>query len=267
MPSPFPGMDPYLEDPVRWPDVHQRLITYIADALQPQVRPHYHARMGERVYVITPPHAMYPDVLLVQKQMRESAGVYTATTTTSARETPETLPVIVTLPPAEHREPFVEIVHAAGDQVITVIEVLSPANKTPGEGREQYRQKQQQILQSRVHLVEIDLLASGQPTVAIPVEVLATLAPHRYMLSVRRADERYRYEMYPIPLPRALPTVKVPLRAPDPDATFDMQIILTQCYDNGGYADIVDYQRPPRAALSEGEATWMDQLLKQQKRR
>ncbi|MCK4452049.1 MAG: DUF4058 family protein [Anaerolineae bacterium] len=29
MPSPFPGMDPYLEYPVRWPDVHHSLITYI----------------------------------------------------------------------------------------------------------------------------------------------------------------------------------------------------------------------------------------------
>lgn len=67
MPGPFPGMDPYLEDPVRWPDVHQRLITYIADALGPHLRPRYHARIGERVYILTPPQALYPDILLIRR--------------------------------------------------------------------------------------------------------------------------------------------------------------------------------------------------------
>jgi hypothetical protein len=256
-------MDPYLEDPVRWPDVHQRLITYIADALQPQVRPNYFARMGERVYVITPPHAMYPDVLLVQKQLRETAPVYAATVV--APEPAETLPIIVTLPPTEHREPFVEIIHAAGEQVITVIEVLSPVNKMPGEGRDQYRQKQQQMLASRVHLVEIDLLASGQVTVAIPLEVIATLLPHRYIMSVRRADERYRYEMYPIPLARPFPQIRVPLCAPDPDVTLDLQTIFGRCYDNGGYDGIIDYARPPRAPLSTDESAWVDGWLKRKK--
>jgi len=71
MSSPFPGMDPYLEKPARWPDVYQRLITYIADALQPQVRPHYHARIGERVYILQPPRALYPDILLIGQPVRE----------------------------------------------------------------------------------------------------------------------------------------------------------------------------------------------------
>ncbi|MBI3915247.1 MAG: DUF4058 family protein [Chloroflexi bacterium] len=264
MPSPFPGMDPYLEDPVRWPDVHQSLITYIRDALQPQVRPTYLARIGERVYVITPPHAMYPDVLLVQKQLRESVPAYAATAMPTQAES---LPIVMTLPPIEHREPFVEIVHAAGEQVITVIEGLSPANKMPGEGHDQYRQKQQQILASHVHLVEIDLLASGQATVAIPPKVLATLAPYRYMMSVRRATERYRYEMYPIPLARPLPKMRVPLRAPDADVELDLQSLFTRGYDNGGYDDIVDYQQPPRAPLSADESAWVDGWLKSKRKR
>ena len=81
MPSPFPGMDPYLEEPARWPDVHQRLITYIADALQPQIRPRYHARMGERVYILQPPQTMYPDVILTRRPVRETVPVELAVQT------------------------------------------------------------------------------------------------------------------------------------------------------------------------------------------
>jgi hypothetical protein len=77
MSSPFHGMAPYLENPTRWSDVHQSLITYIRDALQLQVRPRYHARMGERVYVLKPPHTIYPNVLLTRRPLKEpgSAGV------------------------------------------------------------------------------------------------------------------------------------------------------------------------------------------------
>lgn len=261
MPSPFPGMDPYLEEPVRWPDVHQRLITYIADVLQPQLRPRYYARMGERVYIVHPPQALYPDVMVIERPVREVATTYLDTRTAEV-ETLLDAPIILTLSPVEHREPFVEIVHAAGDEIVTIIEVLSPANKTPGEGHHLYRRKQQQILESLVHLVEIDLLAVGLPTVALPVEYLAELPPHRYRVCVRRASDRYRVEVYAISLPRRLPRLRVPLREPDPDVVLDLQAIFARCYDNGGYADLVDYRQPPPGPLSAEEMAWLDGLLR-----
>jgi len=256
MPSPFPGMDPYLEEPARWPDVHQRLITYIADALQPQVRPRYYARIGERVYILNPPQALYLDIMLIQRPLREPA------TAKAEAETALDTPTILTLPPVEHREPFVEIVHASGDEVVAVIEVLSPTNKAPGEGHQLYHRKQQHILDSPAHLIEIDLLSAGLLTVAISQEGLASLPPHRYLTSVQRAPDRYRFEVYPLPLQQRLPRVRIPLREPDPDVGLDLQAVFTQCYDNGGYADLIDYRRPPSAALSEAEAAWGDGLLK-----
>ncbi len=270
MPSPFPGMDPYLEDTVRWPDVHQSLITYIRDALQPQVRPRYHARMGERVYVLHPPRSLYPDVVLTGRTIREPALVDVAVRVPEmmavAEEEVEP-PVVLTLPPVERREPFVEIVHAAGDEVVTVIEVLSPANKTPGEGQRLYRRKQQEILDSPAHLIEIDLLAEGLLTVAISEEGKASLPPHRYLVSVNRAPDKYRFEVYPIPLQRRLPRFRVPLREPDPDVPLDLQAVFTRCYDNGGYADFVDYRQPPPATtLSPEETAWVDGLLLQVRR-
>jgi Protein of unknown function (DUF4058) len=262
MPSPFPGMDPYLEEPARWPDMHQRLITYIADTLQPQVRPRYYARMGERVYILNPPQALYPDIILIGRPVREPKPMDIGAATLEAAEAQVDTPVLLTLPPVEHREPFVEIVHAAGDQVVTIIEVLSPANKTAGEGHRLYRRKQQEILDSPVHLIEIDLLSTGLLTVAISEEGIASLPPYRYLVSVRRAPERYQREVYPIPLQRRLPRVGIPLREPDPDVRLDLRTILTQCYDNGGYADLVNYRQAPPVTLSSEEAAWTDGLLK-----
>ncbi len=262
MPGPFPGMDPYLEDPVRWPDVHQSLITYIRDELQPHLRPRYHARIGERVYILTPPQALYPDILLIRRPqaVREPSPTYGAAEVET--EVLVDAPVVMTLPPVERREPFVEIVHAAGGEVVTVIEVLSPANKTPGEGHRLYRRKQQELLDTAVHLVEIDLLSTGMHTVALPEESRADLPPHRYLICVRRGPERHHFELYPVPLSRRLPRMRVPLKEPDPDVVLDVQAVLDRCYDNGGYADLIDYRRPPSAPLSPEEAAWVDGLLR-----
>jgi len=257
MPSPFPGMDPYLEDPTLWPGVHQSLITYIRDALQPELRPRYHARIGERLYVVEPPHLIYPDLVLVRRPQVIREPGPTAEVATVEADTP----VMLTIPPVEHREPFVEIVHTAGGEVVTVIEVLSPANKTPGEGHRLYRRKQQEILDSPAHLVEIDLLSEGLHTVAVSEEAAASLKERRYLVSVNRAPERYQFELYPVPLQRRLPRIRVPLREPDPDVVLDLQAVFTRCYDNGGYEDFIDYRRPPPVSLSAEETTWLKNLL------
>ena len=121
---------------------------------------------------------------------------------------------------------------------------------------------EQSILDSPAHLIEIDLLSAGLLTVALSEEGRASLPPHRYRVSVRRAPDRYRFEVYPLPLQQRLPRLRIPLREPDPDVGLDVQQVFTQCYDNGGYADLIDYRRPQSAALSPEEAAWLDGLLK-----
>ncbi len=164
----FSRHGPYLEDPTLWPGVHQRLITYAADALQPEVRPRYHARIGERLYLVELPHPMYPDVVLVRRPrvVRESVAVASVADVASMEVD---TPIILAIPPVEHREPFLEVVHTTGGEIVTVIEVLSPANKTPGEGHRPYRRKQRESLDSPAHLVEIDLLSEGLHTVAMRI--------------------------------------------------------------------------------------------------
>lgn len=148
MPSPFPGMDPYLEGRTVWPDVHQRMITYISEALQPQLRPKYIARIGERVQLAQIGHSYVPDVLLV-KTMREPAPTLTQDARLAVDE-----PLLFTALDEAQREPFIEIVARESGDVVTLIELLSPANKE-GNGRNQYLQKQQELQAAPVH--------TGQP--------------------------------------------------------------------------------------------------------
>jgi hypothetical protein len=259
MPSPFPGMDPYLESPALWPGVHQRLITYIADILQPGLRPHYHARIGERLYVVQTFHTLYPDVTVVERPVRETRVLDRPRLTFVVADEPLRFAV----EPTELREPFVEIVHTDSGEVITVIEVLSPANKTLGEGQQLYRCKQQEVLHSAASLVEIDLLAEGLHTVGVPLELLAGAEPYRYLVCVNRASNRFEFEVYPVTLARRLPRVALPLREPDDDVVLNLPAIFDQCYDNGGYADFVDYRQLPPVLLTDEEAAWMQTLFEE----
>lgn len=259
MPSPFPGMDPYLEDPAIWSNLHQRLITYTADALQPRIRPRYHAHIGERVYVVHPPRSVYPDVFVTKRQ---PAHVPAGHAPEAALE-PDA-PVIIPLPSEEIREVFIEIIDVAhGGRVVTVIEVLSPANKTPGKDHEQYRRKQEEVLSSEASLVEIDLLRAGQHTVAVPAHYLIPYQPWCYLVSIIRAGRQDQAEAYPITLQQRLPRIVIPLAEPDPDTVLDLQAVFDQCYENAAYADLIDYTADPKVPLAPEDAAWANRLLQE----
>lgn len=250
MPGPFPGMDPWLEDPARWTGVHQAMITYLRDAMQPQLAPKYVATIGERVYVATAARSIYPDVMLVEQRVREAVAEY------GVAEPPVATPVVITLPSEPLRVPYIEIVQAASGDVVTIIELISPANKAPGDGREQYLRKRLEILRSPANLVEIDLLGDGQRANADLRGVLERLPPHRYLITVSRAADRDRIELYPIRLDERLPRFRVPVREPDPDVILDVQAALDRCYDNGRFGALIDYARPAGVALSDDEAAF-----------
>ncbi len=155
--SPFPGMDPYLEEPSLWGGVHTRLMTAIADDLADRLAPHFFVGLEERVYVVGDGDArrpVVPDVYLASRASPPGTG---ATTTA----TPPTL--VRPLQPVERRERYVEVRDPASRRVITTIEVLSPVNKTPGaEGRERFLGKRATLMAADVNWIEIDLLRAGQ---------------------------------------------------------------------------------------------------------
>jgi hypothetical protein len=101
--------------------------------------------------------------------------------------------------PEDVHERYLEIRTVPEQQVITVIEIVSPSNKLSREGREQYESKRLKVLGSLTHLVEIDLLRAGQP---LPMKV-----PSRndYRILVSRSQHRPSVEPYRPPPPAATP--------------------------------------------------------------
>lgn len=250
MASPFPGMDPYLEERSLWPDVHQRLIAYISETLQPQVRPKYIARIGERIEVASIDRGYILDVMIVQPP-REPATVLGQTGVLVADE-----PTTFTFLEEERHVPYLEIVYRETGDVVTVIEVLSPANKQ-GEGREHYLQKQADLLTTHSNFVEIDLLGEGRATTLARTAVITNPPDWRYVVSISRASARRRIEVYAFGIKEPLPRCRIPLRPADPDVVLDLPAVFARCYEVGGYDLLVDYHADPPVTLPPAELAWL----------
>jgi hypothetical protein len=262
MPSPFPGMDPYLENPITWSGVHHPLITYISDALNPVLSPRYVANIGERLYIIQPERGIIPDVYV--KRRRSSRRMRKAQTNGTAQAMVIDPPLVLTAAGVEIREGFIEI-RQLGERgrVVTAIEVLSLSNKTRGQkGQQLYLAKQERILKSRTHLIEIDLHRRGEHTVAVPQECLLGEAVWDYLVCLHRGERGDQFEVWPITLRNRLPRISVPLAAGDPDVGLDLQEILDRCYDAGRYEDELDYRRDPKVPLSKADAAWARTMLR-----
>ncbi|MCE7988625.1 MAG: DUF4058 family protein [Caldilinea sp. CFX5] len=255
MPSPFPGMDPYLEGYL-WPDVHHRLATEISDQLTPKLRPRYVARIETQVVVDESPQGeigiMYPDVEIIIGRKRQpepppqrgSGGVLVA-------EAPVTTPasVIVQLP--EVRLASVEIRDPNQNQLVTSIEILSPINKRE-PGLTKYREKWRKLREADVHILEIDLLRRGQRSLQHP-----NLSKSAYRVSLVRAGSN-QIHAWTLALSDPLPIVPVPLRQPDADVTLDLGVALRAIYDRAAYDLSIDYDEPPPPpALTAEELHWV----------
>jgi len=258
-------MDPYLEDPVLWSGLHHGLITYIRDALNPVLRPRYVANITERLYIIQPERDIIPDVYVKRRQPSRKR---TAQANGTAQATVIDPPLVLTVAGLEIHEGLIEIVQLGQrGRVVTAIEVLSPTNKTPGhQGQKLYLAKQEKILKSRTHLIEIDLLQRGQHTVAVPRDCLPEEAVWNYLVCLHRG-ERDEFEVWPITLRDRLPRISVPLANKDPDVGLDLQEIMNRCYDAAGYEDEIDYRRNPKIPLSKADAKWAQALLRRCGRR
>ena len=243
MASPFPGMDPYLEE--FWRDVHARLVIYASDQLQSRLPGDLRARVEERV-VVEPlageSRDVYPDVRVVERGRGEGAAVAASTTIAE--------PLILRLASEPMTETYIEIVDiGTGKRVVTVLEVLSLSNKLAGESRDQYRQKLVELQAGRVSLVEIDLIRTGKRGLSVPYHFIPVTYRTAYQVCVRRGWQPMSAEVYRAPLRERLPVIGVPLRETDADVPLDLQVLVDQCYRNGGYDNDIDYSHAPRPPL------------------
>jgi hypothetical protein len=252
-------MDPYLEDPGLWPDVHHQVIGEIRDLLGGRLRPRYVVRIEERVYIsdeLDPGRSVIvPDLQITTRRGQERSPVH--------RTGPGGVNVIepvkaTVLIDDEIHEARLQIIDREKQTIVTVIEVLSPSNKVAGSrGRESFERKRQEVMDSPTHWVAIDLLRAG-----VGIRTRETLPPHEYLVHVSRGRRHPRGEFWPIRLPQRLPTIPIPLKGDDPDAPLDLQAVLETAYDRAGYDLSVDYTRDPTPPLPEEWAAWADELLK-----
>lgn len=255
MASPFPGMDPFLEELSGWPDVHASLLPGIREQLAPLVAPQYYVRIEERIYLTDPEadpgyRSLVPDVIVKRQpgpgeapRARQGAGAITA-------------PVVIEeiLDPEIH-DRYIEIREARSHEIVTAIELLSPANKVVGSrGRQALEDKRAQLLQGGASWLEIDLLRAGERGPQLS-------GRSDYCVRLQRAGQRGALVWF-VGLRDPLSTVAVPLRPPHEDVPLDLQKVLSETYDRARYADSTDYTRPvPPPPLSVTDAAWVKRTV------
>jgi hypothetical protein len=257
-------MDPYLEDPDIFPNLHHDLITLLQFALQTTLPPPYFAAVGTRVWVEISGQRIEPDVDVFRPQQTggKDEGAIAVLPTPAARE------VVIEVPEEEFYQAFIDIISGRqeGEKLVTSIEVLSPSNKaSSGEGREQYQRKQRAMAETETNLVEIDLLRAGQHTTTVPRQrARAEAGPFDYHVCVRRGTRRGKFSVFPIRMDQTLPTVSIPLLPEEPPVLLDLQAAFDRAYDGGPYRRRIHYGHdrivPP---LTPEQSTWANELLRQ----
>ncbi len=254
MPSPFPGMDPFVEG-VRWASFHHMLSAEMVRQLNPRLRPRYAAGINERFVLELPeevtvetPTSLRP-VVGVSPWKPQGPRISPTSTLTAPLQLP-------TVMPARVRQLTVVIRDTTRRRLVTAIEVFSPTNKQGG-GRKEYLKKRRNLLLTDVHLIEVDLLRQGK---RVPMRKPLPDAP--YFVLVGRSENRPLFDVWPIGLEERLPTVPVPLLEGDADVPLDLQAAFNAVYDELALDVILDYTQPPTVPVSPQEKTWLDDLLK-----
>jgi hypothetical protein len=247
-------MDPYLERRGLWEEVHAGLIIGIQHFLAPLLRPRYRVAIERRTYLalLPPPEQRTgkQDVLV----MAPRKGVAQAPALAAAPVVVD--PLIGELPlPEEVLERYLEVRDVATQEVISVIKVLSPTNKTTSEGRSQYEQKRLKVLGSLTNLVEIDLIRAGEPF------AMKVAGQSDYRIVVSRSQWRPQADIYLFGVRQPIPDFPIPLRPGETEPVLPLNEILHKLYDEGAYDLAIDYQQPPEPPLSDEDAQWAAQIL------
>jgi hypothetical protein len=214
-------MDPYLEDDGLWPVFHHQLVMCLYQILLPGLVDRYRARVSQRHYVTE--QALFTSVI---------------------RE--------------EHHEDLIEIRQRNDGRLVTLVDVVSPANKTTAAGRAAYLDKRREGKNAHANLVELDLVLQGQPTLEYSRD---GLPDWDYAVTVTRSTQPERYEIYTATLQKRLPRFRLPLAADDRDTVLDLHTAFTRCYDQGGYSGRIDYGQDPAASLDEADRRWLRDTL------
>ena len=265
MPSPFPGMDPWLESPRVFPDLHSTFVTFLRGELNRRLPPPFRAAIATRIYMEESERRIEPDIdVLTPINGWTGSSVRGAATSESVA----TLLEVPTqpLPSDEITETSIEVRTSDGSRrLVMSIEVLSPSNKTCGSnGRALYLAKQLELRSAGVNLVEIDLLRRGVHTTAV------SSAEHRrlygrcdYHICYTRIERDNATFVVPIMLPQRLPVIPIPLTSDVPDAVADLQAVFERCYEDARYDLEVNYTTDCDPPLTPEQQAWAEGVLRE----
>lgn len=242
-------MDPFLEEPAGWPDVHTSLISAMRDTLAAAVSPDYFVRIQERVYITDPNfdagfRLLVPDVIVTAGRPKPPQPASAAVAVISP-----SVEIAILMEP-EVRDLYLEVLDRRTHEVVTAVELLSPANKTPGaRGRTTMLEKRRALVEAGANYLEIDLLRGGERDVRLAQR-------SDYVIALQRAN-RAQFEVWFANLRDSLPTVAVPLRPPHADVALELQRLLDEVHERAHYAESFDYSQPvPPPPLSPADAAW-----------
>jgi hypothetical protein len=227
MPSPFPGMDPYLEDESLWTPFQHQLVASLYQILLPGLVDRYRARIQTRSYVTEEP--------LFTSIIRQ-----------------------------ERHEEFIEIRQRTDGRLITLVDIASPINKTLSQGRAAYLETRRLARSQGASIVEIDLSLQGKPLLEYSRD---GLPEWDFAVTVTRCSQPERYEIYTSTLAKRLPRFKVPLAADDRDTVLDLQATFTRAFDQGNFSSRIDYSRDASVRMPDTHREWIEQWLKQMRLR
>ena len=258
MPSPFPGMDPYIEQPPFWSSFHSRLMVAIADVIEPQLSSQYYVEVETRTYQSDDSSDSLligiPDAIVFAKSDTTSEQMLTDDRSVATQPRPDR--VMLPMPVAVN-ERYLEVREIVTDEVITVIELLSPKNKRAKDGRIAYEKKRRAILGSATHLIELDLLRAGKP---MAIRGMQSTTAYRILIS--RSYQRPAADLYGVSLQQQLPSFPVPLKLAQKEPLVPLQEVFNGVYERGRYATRLDYHQPvPLPALSQVDEQWVEALL------
>jgi hypothetical protein len=250
-------MDPWLELPAFWLEVHNRLITAIADDLASKIAPRYYVGVEQHTYVTSSAGdvaVIRPDVLVRRTASRErgSAVAVPAPAGIGVIELDVEVPVEIQV-----EQWYLEVRLVGTRKLVTVIEVLSPWNKSAGPGRRDYLKKRRHIFKTRTSLVEIDLLRSGR---AMPLTARHPLVSD-YRILVSRGASRPRAKLYAFGVRQPIPAIPIPLLPSDPEPSLDLNAVQHALYERARFDLVLDYSKPPVPPLGEEDAAWAREIL------
>ena len=226
MPSPFPGMDPYLESSSRWANVQHHLLASMQQALMLSVADRYRARLASRTYTVE-------------------------------------VPLFTSISREEHSEEFLEVRSRADGQLVTQIEVITIGQRTTTIGRQMYRAARQAALSQRATIIEIDLLTQGTRPIDLPG---GNTLPTPYSIVITPSTNSERQEIIPLSIEKRLPRFRFPVAPDERELMVDLQAVFSRAYDLGGFGVGLDYRGPLPAEvrLSPEAQAWVEEWLRTQ---